>query len=106
MAAAAASQPPKRPSRASAASRSRSRTTTSRLGSRFLELPVMRAACRIRVSESSGIGRGRKGSLYAENQIAESARRLADRTRLSLDAMFFGHSITHSHFIQHLGEGE
>jgi len=66
----------------------------------------MRAACRIGVSESSGIGRGRKGSLYAENQIAESARRLADRTRLGLDAMFFGGSITHSHFIQHLGEGE
>ena len=47
-----------------------------------------------------------KGPLYAENQIAESGRRLADHTRLGLDAMFFGGSITHSHFIQHLEAGE
>lgn len=46
------------------------------------------------------------GPLYAENQIAASARRLADHTRLGLDAMFFGGSITHSHFARHLGEGE
>jgi hypothetical protein len=46
------------------------------------------------------------GPLHAENQIAASARRLADHTRLGLDAMFFGGSITHSHFARHLGEGE
>jgi hypothetical protein len=47
-----------------------------------------------------------RGPLYADNQIAGSAQRLADHTRLGLDAMFFGGSITHSHFVQHLGEHE
>jgi hypothetical protein len=47
-----------------------------------------------------------RGPLHAENQIAASARRLADHTRLGLDAMFFGGSITHSHFARHLGEAE
>jgi len=47
-----------------------------------------------------------RGPLYADNQIAASAQRLADHTRLGLDAMFFGGSITHTHFIQHLGEHE
>jgi len=47
-----------------------------------------------------------RGPLYAENQITASAQRLADHTRLGLDAMFFGGSITHTHFIQHLGEQE
>src|SRR5712691_5942736 len=46
------------------------------------------------------------GPLYVENQIAASARRLADHTRLRLDAMFFGGSITHSHFARHLNENE
>jgi hypothetical protein len=47
------------PKAAIAARRSRSRTTTRRFGSRFFELPVMRAACRMRRSASSGIGFGR-----------------------------------------------
>ena len=47
-----------------------------------------------------------RGPIFPENQIAAAARRLADHTRLGLDAMFFGGSITHSHFIQHLGLGE
>ena len=47
-------------SAASALRRSRSRTTTSRLGSAFFELPVIRAAWRMRRSESSGRGVGRK----------------------------------------------
>jgi hypothetical protein len=47
-----------------------------------------------------------RGPLYTDNQIAASAQRLADHTRLGLDAMFFGGSITHSHFIRHLGEQE
>lgn len=47
-----------------------------------------------------------RGPLSAENQIETAARRLADHTRLGLDAMFFGGSITHSHFIQHVSEGE
>jgi hypothetical protein len=46
------------------------------------------------------------GPLHRENQIAASAHRLAEHTRLGLDAMFFGGSITHSHFVRHLGEGE
>ena len=46
------------------------------------------------------------GPVHVENQIAASARRLADHTRLGLDAMFFGGSITHSHFARHLGAGE
>ena len=46
------------------------------------------------------------GALHAENQIDAMAHRLADHTRLGLDAMFFGGSITHSHFVQHLREGE
>jgi hypothetical protein len=46
------------------------------------------------------------GPAQAANQIEAAARRLADHTRLGLDAMFFGGSITHSHFIQHLREQE
>ena len=46
------------------------------------------------------------GPLHAENQVEAMARRLADHTRLGLDAGFFGGSITHSHFIQHLQPGE
>jgi len=47
-----------------------------------------------------------RGPLWTENRIEAAARRLADHTRLGLDAMFFGGSITHSHFARHLGEGE
>ena len=46
------------------------------------------------------------GPAHAENQVEAMARRLADHTRLGLDAGFFGGSITHSHFIQHLTAGE
>jgi len=46
------------------------------------------------------------GPLWADNQIEAAAQRLADHTRLGLDAMFFGGSITHSHFIRHLGAQE
>jgi hypothetical protein len=46
------------------------------------------------------------GPAHAENQIEAMARRLADHTRLGLDAGFFGGSITHSHFLQHLSGGE
>jgi len=46
------------------------------------------------------------GPAHAANQIDAMARRLADHTRLGLDAGFFGGSITHSHFIQHLSPGE
>lgn len=47
-----------------------------------------------------------RGPVHAENQIEAAARRLADHTRLGLDAMVFGGSITHSHFIQHLNPQE
>ena len=47
-----------------------------------------------------------RGPLHAENQVEAAAQRLADHTRLGLDAMFFGGSITHSHFIRHLEAGE
>lgn len=47
-----------------------------------------------------------KGSVYSTNQIAMMAERLADHTRLGLDAMFFGGSISHSHFTQHLSPSE
>ncbi len=46
------------------------------------------------------------GPAWAENQVEAMARRLAEHTRLGLDAMFFGGSITHSHFAQHLAPGE
>src|SRR5262249_6907755 len=46
------------------------------------------------------------GPLHAENQIAASARRLADHTRRGLDAMFFGGSITHSPFVRHLSANQ
>jgi hypothetical protein len=46
------------------------------------------------------------GPVYVANQIQAAARRLADHTRLGLDAMFFGGSITHSHFARHLGDNE
>lgn len=47
-----------------------------------------------------------RGPAWAENQVEAMARRLADHTRLGLDAMFFGGSLTHSHFIRHLSLGE
>jgi hypothetical protein len=47
-----------------------------------------------------------RGPVHVENQVDAMARRLADHTRLGLDAMFFGGSITHSHFIQHLADEE
>jgi hypothetical protein len=46
------------------------------------------------------------GPAHAVNQVEAMARRLADHTRLGLDAGFFGGSITHSHFIQHLSAAE
>jgi hypothetical protein len=47
-----------------------------------------------------------RGPAWAENQVEAMARRLADHTRLGLDAGFFGGSITHSHFIQHVSPAE
>jgi hypothetical protein len=47
-----------------------------------------------------------RGPAWVENQIEAMAGRLADHTRLGLDAGFFGGSISHSQFIQHLGAGE
>jgi hypothetical protein len=47
-----------------------------------------------------------RGPAWAENQVEAMAQRLADHTRLGLDAGFFGGSITHSHFIRHLSAGE
>jgi hypothetical protein len=47
-----------------------------------------------------------RGPAHADNQVEQMAQRLADHTRLGLDAMFFGGSISHSHFIQHLNEQE
>ena len=46
------------------------------------------------------------GPAFAENQVQVSAQRLADQTRLGIDSGFFGGSITHSHFIQHVKEQE
>lgn len=40
------------------------------------------------------------------NDIEAAARRLATHTRLGLDSLFFGGSITHSHFTQELSEAE
>jgi hypothetical protein len=47
-----------------------------------------------------------RGPAWADNQVEAMAQRLADHTRLGLDAGFFGGSITHSHFIRHLAAGE
>jgi hypothetical protein len=47
-----------------------------------------------------------RGPAWAENQVEAMAQRLADHTRLGLDAGFFGGSITHSHFIRHLAPEE
>lgn len=47
-----------------------------------------------------------RGAAYADNQIQTAAQRLADHTRLGLDAGFFGGSITHSHFIKHVSDVE
>ncbi len=47
-----------------------------------------------------------RGPAHADNQIETAAQRLADHTRFGLDAGFFGGSITHSHFIRHVSEGE
>lgn len=41
-----------------------------------------------------------------ENDIDAAAERLAAHTRLGLDSLFFGGSITHSHFIQQLSDRE
>lgn len=41
-----------------------------------------------------------------ENDILAAAERLAAHTRLGLDSLFFGGSITHSHFIQQLSAQE
>src|SRR5262249_22337544 len=60
IAAAPASQRPCRLIRPSAARRSGSRITMKRFGSRFLELPVMRPAWRMRPRASSGTGFGKK----------------------------------------------
>ncbi|MCL4458655.1 MAG: hypothetical protein M1136_05010 [Chloroflexi bacterium] len=42
----------------------------------------------------------------ATNQVEVAARRLAEHTRLGLDSLFFGGSISHSHFIRDLSAGE
>lgn len=44
--------------------------------------------------------------LRPENDIKAAAERLATHTRLGLDSLFFGGSITHSHFTQGLSEQE
>lgn len=41
-----------------------------------------------------------------QNDVEAAAQRLAAHTRLGLDSLFFGGSITHSHFTQQLSEGE
>jgi hypothetical protein len=46
------------------------------------------------------------GPAYRENQIEAAAERLAAHTRLGLDSGFFGGSISHAHFMQHLGDQE
>jgi hypothetical protein len=51
----------------------------------------------------NGLTRGPAG---AANQVEAMAGRLAEHTRLGLDAGFFGGSITHSHFVQHLALDE
>jgi hypothetical protein len=38
----------------------------------------------------------------ATNQVEDAARRLAQHTRLGLDSLFFGGSISHSHFVRDL----
>ena len=38
--------------------------------------------------------------------LNERAQRLADHTRLGLDSLFFGGSITHSHFLRELSVPE
>lgn len=40
------------------------------------------------------------------NQIEAAARRLAEHTRLGLDSLFFGGSVSHSHFIRELSAEE
>ncbi|HYB71885.1 MAG TPA: hypothetical protein VED18_00830 [Candidatus Sulfotelmatobacter sp.] len=47
-----------------------------------------------------------RGPARAENDLEAAARRLADHTRLGLDSLFFGGSITHSHFTKELTEDE
>lgn len=46
------------------------------------------------------------GGRSRENDVEGAARRLAAHTRLGLDSLFFGGSITHSHFTQALSEQE
>jgi hypothetical protein len=47
-----------------------------------------------------------RGPARAENDLESAARRLAEHTRLGLDSLFFGGSITHSHFSKELNENE
>ena len=47
-----------------------------------------------------------RGPARAENDLEAAARRLAEHTRLGLDSLFFGGSITHSHFTKELNENE
>ena len=47
-----------------------------------------------------------RGPARAENDLEAAARRLAAHTRLGLDSLFFGGSITHSHFTKELNENE
>jgi hypothetical protein len=42
----------------------------------------------------------------ATNQVEAAAQRLADHTRLGLDSLFFGGSISHSHFLRELSLAE
>jgi hypothetical protein len=42
----------------------------------------------------------------ASNQVEAAARRLADHTRLALDSLFFGGSISHSHFVRELSPAD
>jgi hypothetical protein len=51
-------------------------------------------------------GLTRHGDAVRENDIETAARRLAAHTRLGLDSLFFGGSISHSHFARHLSPGE
>ncbi len=44
--------------------------------------------------------------LRPANDVDAAARRLAEHTRLGLNSLFFGGSITHSHFTQALAPGE
>jgi hypothetical protein len=51
-------------------------------------------------------GLTRQGDAVRDNDVEAAARRLAAHTRLGLDSLFFGGSISHSHFTRHLSPGE